>query len=347
MRATRWRAISISAPAAAVGGKYPGMWSSAGFVPIGDATKFTGSFDGQGRTISNLTINRPTNDYVGLFGYVGIGGTVQDVGLLGADRDRQERYRRAGRQQRADHHGSYAAGDGERHGQCIGGLVGHTTLLQAHHENLCQRTVGSAQFLCRRTCRLKRRDRAGLRRRRCHWPERRRLAGYNGGTITQAYAAGTVSGAASSAAWSAATWHRHPILLGHGTSGRYGRHRNRNCNRRDRPDDQPDAGSCQLRHHLRGLGFRHRVVGAERRLLSAALRRQLRPARRSRQCVAGLRRCQPGSHLYGPMACTRATHQPFSPASRCRRRRQRRPMSAATRSQRAAASPAPPGRPIA
>ncbi|MBV5331097.1 hypothetical protein JZU69_01505, partial [bacterium] len=39
------------------------------FVPIGDATtNFTGVFDGLGHTVSNLTINRPTTDYVGLFG---------------------------------------------------------------------------------------------------------------------------------------------------------------------------------------------------------------------------------------------------------------------------------------
>ena len=41
-----------------------------GFVPVGDlGTKFTGSFDGANFTISNLFINRPTTDYVGLFGY--------------------------------------------------------------------------------------------------------------------------------------------------------------------------------------------------------------------------------------------------------------------------------------
>ncbi|WP_161853835.1 MBG domain-containing protein [Bradyrhizobium sp. CCBAU 051011] len=67
------------------GGKYPGMWSAAGFFPIGStATKFTGAFNGQGRTIANLTINRSTTDDVGLFGYVGAGVTVQDVGLIGA-----------------------------------------------------------------------------------------------------------------------------------------------------------------------------------------------------------------------------------------------------------------------
>jgi PGF-pre-PGF domain-containing protein/PGF-CTERM protein len=41
-----------------------------GFNPIGDSTtEFSGSFDGQGHTISNLTINRSPTDYVGLFGY--------------------------------------------------------------------------------------------------------------------------------------------------------------------------------------------------------------------------------------------------------------------------------------
>ena len=54
----------------AVGGKYPGMWSSSGFSPIGNySTQFAGSFDGQGRVISNLAINLASTNYVGLFGY--------------------------------------------------------------------------------------------------------------------------------------------------------------------------------------------------------------------------------------------------------------------------------------
>ncbi len=41
-----------------------------GLIPIGNSTNiFTGSYDGQGYTIHNLTINRPSQDYVGLFGY--------------------------------------------------------------------------------------------------------------------------------------------------------------------------------------------------------------------------------------------------------------------------------------
>lgn len=43
-----------------------------GFSPVGHSTnKFTGSFNNQGTfVISNLTINRPTEENIGLFGYV-------------------------------------------------------------------------------------------------------------------------------------------------------------------------------------------------------------------------------------------------------------------------------------
>jgi hypothetical protein len=51
-------------------------------------TPFTGDFNGLGRTISALTINQPTKDYIGLFGYVGEGGqiynlNVKDVNIIG------------------------------------------------------------------------------------------------------------------------------------------------------------------------------------------------------------------------------------------------------------------------
>jgi filamentous hemagglutinin family protein len=59
----------------------------SGFTPIGNSTTqftyFTGSFDGLGHTISNLTINRPITDYVGLFGYTEKGLVIRNVGLVG------------------------------------------------------------------------------------------------------------------------------------------------------------------------------------------------------------------------------------------------------------------------
>jgi len=58
---------------------------SGGFLPIGDGvSNFTGTFDGDGYTISGLYINRATS-YHGLFGYVGGAGTVQNVTLTDVD----------------------------------------------------------------------------------------------------------------------------------------------------------------------------------------------------------------------------------------------------------------------
>ena len=47
--------------------------------------KFRGTFDGGNNTITNLLINRPQDDYQGLFGYVYEGGTVKNVNLNGCD----------------------------------------------------------------------------------------------------------------------------------------------------------------------------------------------------------------------------------------------------------------------
>ena len=59
-------------------------WNSAtGFDPLGNnTTQFSGVFDGLGHTISNLTINRPITDYVGLFGRTN-GASIYNIGLLG------------------------------------------------------------------------------------------------------------------------------------------------------------------------------------------------------------------------------------------------------------------------
>jgi hypothetical protein len=55
-----------------------------GFDPIGDSetseTNFTGTFDGLGHVITDLYINRPEENYVGLFGY-NKGATIKNVGL--------------------------------------------------------------------------------------------------------------------------------------------------------------------------------------------------------------------------------------------------------------------------
>ena len=70
----------------------PSMATNAGFAPIGDnssgsnATRFTGTFDGKGFTISNLYVNTNSSgtNYAGLFGVTGTGAEVQNLGLVNA-----------------------------------------------------------------------------------------------------------------------------------------------------------------------------------------------------------------------------------------------------------------------
>ncbi|MDO8041524.1 YDG domain-containing protein [Janthinobacterium sp. SUN137] len=67
--------------AGTAGGK--DVWTAAGFVPVGsEAHPFTGSLDGRGYTVSGLTIDRPTYDYVGLIGYTNPGSLISNIGLL-------------------------------------------------------------------------------------------------------------------------------------------------------------------------------------------------------------------------------------------------------------------------
>jgi hypothetical protein len=57
--------------------------SVSNWTPIGtDTAPFTGSYDGNGKTISNLTINVPTKDEQGLFGWIGVTAIVKNVGLV-------------------------------------------------------------------------------------------------------------------------------------------------------------------------------------------------------------------------------------------------------------------------
>ena len=73
------------ASALAIGsnGYHGGLWGASGFVPVGtNSSAFTGSFNGQGHTVSGLAISRGGTNYVGLFGYTN-GATVSNVTLSG------------------------------------------------------------------------------------------------------------------------------------------------------------------------------------------------------------------------------------------------------------------------
>ena len=63
------------------------IWTTgAGWQPIGDSSDpFTGKFEGNGFTISNLKINRPDTNYRGLFHFVRREAEIANVGLLDVD----------------------------------------------------------------------------------------------------------------------------------------------------------------------------------------------------------------------------------------------------------------------
>ena len=132
------------------------------------STSFTGTFEGLGNTITGLTINKTSDSYAGLFGIVGSGGVVRDIGLVGGSVSGI----------------SYNVGGlaGENDGtiigawssvtvsgaNAVGGLVGDNegAITDSHATG----SVSGATYV------------GGL-------------AGYNVGTITNAYATGAVSGA--------------------------------------------------------------------------------------------------------------------------------------------------------
>jgi hypothetical protein len=55
-------------------------WDPIGDYSVNKSNVFSGKFDGGGYTISNLTIDRPSKDYQGLFGYIS-GGAVGNFGV--------------------------------------------------------------------------------------------------------------------------------------------------------------------------------------------------------------------------------------------------------------------------
>lgn len=61
----------------------PGNDNGQGWRPIGESWGggFTGTFDGGGYTIKGLWINRSSEDYAGLFGYISSTGKIQKVGV--------------------------------------------------------------------------------------------------------------------------------------------------------------------------------------------------------------------------------------------------------------------------
>ena len=151
-------------------------WASgAGWLPIGDLgpddrAVYTGVFEGNGRVIANLHINRPSNNLVGLFDGIGYGGVVRGLGLPDADVTGNGHAGalsglNSGTVLRSWSTGTVAAGDGG----IAGGLVGINNSGDLIGESWSAATVSATG------------DGAGG------------LVGANGGTVRGSYATGVAS----------------------------------------------------------------------------------------------------------------------------------------------------------
>ncbi len=101
-------------------------WNSGtGFIPVGiQSTPFTGTFNGNNYTISDLFINLPLTNYVGLFGYT-YGATIENVGLLNANITGQNNVGAlVGYNNNSNIDNSYATGSVSGSND-VGGLVGN------------------------------------------------------------------------------------------------------------------------------------------------------------------------------------------------------------------------------
>jgi len=99
-----------------------------GFVPIGDfgSNEFLGTFDGAGYVIRGLTIHRPAEDDVGLFGAIGAGGVVKRLGLEGVAIVGDSYIGGLAGRMKGIVEDSYATGTVDGTGGLVGGLFGYT-----------------------------------------------------------------------------------------------------------------------------------------------------------------------------------------------------------------------------
>ncbi|MBB5706976.1 hypothetical protein FHR21_002338 [Sphingopyxis panaciterrulae] len=231
--------IDLTADLAAAGGKYPGMWSEAGFVPLGtngrdgfdgvlnSSKGFAGQFDGRGYAIAGLVINRPLAYYVGLFGFQG-GGTISRIGLTGGSViGHSDVGGLVGYQQLGSIDQSYSTSNVSGRG-FVGGLIGfssHGSIAQSYAAGSVSGD-GSVGGL------------VGGAERRQHRPElcrrqrQRQLVCWRAGGVSELR-------------------QHHPELLGYDDDrASAGPGRRRRSLRREGPHHRRNAGSVEFRRHL-------------------------------------------------------------------------------------------------
>ena len=162
-------------------------WNNGdGWLPIGtDAAKYTGDFKGNGYTIDNLTINRPSVGEVGLFGNADTASRIESVGITNASVAGGEYAGALVGALRGIVVACYSTGNVSATTRVAGGLVGWTP--NAITSSYSTASVSGPEHV------------GGL------------LGSSQGGSVTNSYSTGTVTGTGSS-----------PLiggLIGSGTGG--------------------------------------------------------------------------------------------------------------------------------
>ena len=149
-----------------------GSYSSA--IPVSGANTFSGIFDGLGHTIQNLTINRPADAYVGLFGAAS--GTLKNVGLTGGSFTGYWRVGALAGGTTGSVSNTYATSNIKGQGQ-VGGLIGYADETSKVDSSHTAGNVGEVPNIQ-------------------GW-YMGGLVGYGVGTINNSYSSATVAGARS------------------------------------------------------------------------------------------------------------------------------------------------------
>jgi hypothetical protein len=107
-----------------------------GWEPIGtNSAKFTGIYNGQGYTVSNLFIDRSTTDNVGLFGFTGGTAEISRVGIINANVTARNRVAALVGNNEGNVSESFSTGIIEGN-QTVGGLVGYNNGLGVNNTGL-------------------------------------------------------------------------------------------------------------------------------------------------------------------------------------------------------------------
>ncbi len=160
--------VDLSAYLAEGGAGYD-AWGASGWPPIGTDWNdpFRGNFNGNGKTITGLSINRSGTSYVGLFGWLGSGAVISDLGFESVSIT-----------------GNFATGSlaGVHSGSTISGCYASGTVSGAGNVGGLVGTNNTTMTLCYADVNVSGPNGLGG------------LAGENAGTLTYSYATGNVSG---------------------------------------------------------------------------------------------------------------------------------------------------------